>query len=94
MNEPDLSKLLRQWHNIEPRGNFEANVLRRIRLEGRAPSRPFWLWQPAISVATAVIVAMAIGTWTGLHTRKESTGFLAGDTLTGRYLELTSGDHR
>lgn len=88
MNEPDLSKLLRQWRDIEPRGNFEANVLRRIRLEGRAPSQPFWLWQPAFSVAAAVIVAMAIGTWTGLHTRSEATGFLASDTLTGRYMEL------
>ncbi|MEI6083594.1 MAG: hypothetical protein WCS70_04760 [Verrucomicrobiota bacterium] len=89
MNEPGLSKLLRQWRDIEPRGDFEANVLRRIRLAGRAPARPFWLWQPAFSVAAAVIVALVIGGWTGLRTRPEATGFLAGDTLTGRYLELT-----
>lgn len=31
-NEDKLRVLLKQWRDIEPRGNFEANVWRRIRI--------------------------------------------------------------
>lgn len=80
-----MKEILRQWRDIEPRPNFEQNVHRRIRQLAPEPVRPFaWLWP----VAASALIAVAIGGWTGLHTRTETTGFLAGDTLTGRYLEL------
>jgi hypothetical protein len=85
MNDPQLSNLLHRWRDIEPRANFEQNVHRRIRQAAPEPVRPVtWLWP----VTAATLVALVIGGWTGLHTRTEATGFLASDTLTGRYMEL------
>ena len=85
MNDPALRHLLRQWRDIEPRPNFEQNVRRRLRQATPEPARTLaWLWP----VTTAALIALVIGGWTGLHTRAEATDFLAGDTLTGRYLEM------
>jgi len=53
------------------------------------------LWRPSISLGAAVAVAILIGTTVGSRTmtRPDATGFLAADTLTGRYLKLTGGAH-
>ncbi len=86
----DLSQLLRQWRDIEPRGNFEANVWRRIRQS--APPAPVgwraWLPQPVFALAAAVIVGVAIGVGSGWFavpatTAPEQLSFLAPQTLTG-----------
>jgi hypothetical protein len=80
MNPEDknLSKLLKQWRDVEPRANFEANVWRSIRLaQAEVPDRTSllelllrrWLLQPAYAaVAAAVIVSAVIGTSVGVHT--------------------------
>ena len=57
MNQDDdkLRGLLEQWRDIEPAGNFEANVRRRIRLAAIEPQRTPWLavllWRPAFVTA-------------------------------------------
>src|ERR1041384_7965672 len=100
MNENDdkLRALLRQWRDIEPRGNFEANVWRQIRpaaaeqrergslLEGMGRL----LWRPAWSVAAAVTVAVVVGVWGGVASAPRQTDaskaelqFLAAGTLAG-----------
>ena len=84
MNPEDknLSKLLKQWRDIEPKANFEANVWRSIRLaQAEEPGRASllelllrrWLWQPAYAaVAAAVIVSAVIGTSAGVLTSLRS----------------------
>ena len=108
MNQHDekLSALLKQWRDIEPKANFEANVLRRIRL-AQAPEAEriagIELWrrlfsQPVLVRAAAVIVAgMIVGATAGvvsaprpLAQAHSDFGFLSGATLAGGYLKLTS----
>ena len=46
--EKQLSRLLKQWPDLEPRPAFAPDVLRRIRLEAARPSAPgLWAWLPA-----------------------------------------------
>jgi hypothetical protein len=87
-SDEQLSRLLKSWRAIEPRGSFEANVRRRIRQAASESTRPVWFWQPAFAMAAAVVIAVGIGAWSGAHSvgHKEATGFLAQDTLTARYL--------
>jgi len=74
-NDDMLKALLKQWRDIEPRGNFEANVWRRIRLaEAAHPERVTiaeWLqrllWQPAFSLGAAVVIGTSVGLWNGLR---------------------------
>ena len=73
MNDQDekLSRLLRQWRDIEPRPTFEPDVLRRIRLEVARPRStdlqawlPAWLGAPrrlAVAAAVPLALALAIG---------------------------------
>jgi len=103
-NDEKLRALLRQWRDIEPRGNFEANVWRQIRLA--AEKRPAQaglfeamgrlLWQPAWSVAAALLLATFIGVWGGIAFAPRQTDparaelqFMAPGTLTGSYLRGT-----
>ena len=104
MNENDdrLRALLRQWRDIEPRGNFEANVWRRIRLaQAEEPEQASaiqlllrqWLRQPAVSVAVAAAVSLIIGSSVGVLTTpraagagRQELGFLASGSLAGGYL--------
>ncbi len=99
MNENDdkLRALLRQWREIEPRGNFEANVWRRIRQsEASAPSPVGWLewlWRPAFALTASVAVSVMIGALSGIHTaaaRNAALDLPPAHTLTGGYLALTT----
>ncbi|MGD1018097.1 MAG: hypothetical protein ABSA12_02135 [Verrucomicrobiia bacterium] len=104
MNENDdkLRALLRQWRDIEPQGNFEADVWRRIRVAAAVyPERVSLieamgrlLWQPAWSVAAALFVAALVGVWGGVattsrpaDTSRAELQFLAPGTLAGSYLQ-------
>jgi hypothetical protein len=105
MNQSDdkLRALLRQWPGIEPRGDFEANVWRQIRSAATVRTAEIslmeaigrLLWEPAWSVAAALVVALAIGVWSGVAVNSRQTDtsraelqFLASGTLAGSYLEL------
>ena len=100
-----LKALLKQWRDIEPKANFEANVWRRIRLaEAEQPESVTivgWLqrllWQPAFSVVAAVAVAVAVGAWGGVRSapqrpdrQQSELGFLSTGTLAGSYAHLTT----
>jgi anti-sigma factor RsiW len=102
-NDDKLKALLRQWRDIEPKTNFEANVWRRIRLAEQPENRSIigWLqrliWQPAFSVVTAIAVAALVGAWSGTRSAPQSTaqeqselGFLSSGTLAGSYAQLTT----
>jgi len=108
-NDDKLRALLRQWRDIEPPGNFEANVWRQIRTA--AAERPArvslietigrLLWQPAWSVTAAVAVALAVGVWGGVasaprhtDTSKAELQFLASGTLAGSYLQMGGKETR
>ncbi len=100
-NDDKLRALLRQWRDIEPQGNFEANVWRRIRVAADRPERVGLidvmgrlLWQPAWSVAAALFVAALVGVWGGVasisrpaDTSQAELQFLAPGTLAGSYLQ-------
>jgi len=101
MNQKDdkLSSLLRQWRDVEPAGNFEANVRRRIRLAVVDSPRSAWLaglsWRPAISVAVAVsvIIGSSAGIVTAVKSARPTSGelqFLSAGTLAGSYVKLSS----
>jgi hypothetical protein len=111
MNQSDekLSALLKQWRDIEPKGNFEADVWRRIRIaDSRRPERVNLigtigrlLRQPSWSVAAALGVAVLVGVWGGMGSisRKADTSqaelqFLAPGTLAGSYLQMTGKESR
>ncbi len=103
MNENDekLRTLLRQWRDIEPAGNFEANVRRRIRLATAEAPQVSWLvellWRPAFAVAAALVVSVAIGSSAGVMTATKSARaargelqFMSAGTLAGGYAKLAS----
>ncbi len=112
MKEPDeqLRALLKQWREIEPKTNFESNVLRRIHLaHTEEPGRMTvlelllrrWLWRPALAVAAAVVVSVIVGSSAGVLTsRKPMTAasgelqFLGSGTLAGGYVKLTTENKR
>lgn len=101
-NDDKLRALLKQWRDIEPQGNFEANVWRRIRVAAEPhPERVSLieaigrlLWQPAWSVAAALFMAALVGVWGGVatmsrpaDTSRAELQFLAPGTLAGSYLQ-------
>jgi anti-sigma-K factor RskA len=112
MNHKDdkLSALLRQWREIEPRANFEANVRRRIRLaQSGQPERvnlvellERLMWRPALAAAAAVVVVSSvIGSSAGVLTARQTVSvgsselqFLSAGTLAGGYVKLASGGVR
>ncbi len=103
-NDPKLSALLRQWRDIEPSANFEANVRRRIRLvEADEPERVSVLellfghrvWQSALAVAAALVMSVTIGSSLGVVTSRRAApvasgelGFMSAGTLAGGYAQL------
>ncbi len=94
MNDPKLNKFLRQWRDVEPRGNFDDNVLRRIRQAEAIPVRNSWfdwLRQPALATIAAVVIGLMAGTIGGLQSAPRQTSeleFMAPTTLTGAYLTM------
>lgn len=107
MNQEDdkLSALLKHWRDIEPRGNFEANVWRQIRVAAAPAVDPVnWidligrlLWQPAWSVVAAMVVALIVGVWGGIASVPRQADrpttelqFLSWGTLVGSYAQMTS----
>src|ERR1041384_7365451 len=99
MNETDerLRLLLKQWSEIDPPANFEANVRRRIRLaqSERAGHVALaeWLRRPAFSVAAATVIAVFVGVWSGVQSvpkpvtaARTELGFLGHGTLAGSYV--------
>jgi hypothetical protein len=111
MDEKDtrLRGLLRQWKDIEPKSNFEANVWRRIRLaqtDGTERITVFeWLrrlaWQPAMAVACAVLVSAIVGSSAGVLTARGPATvapgelqFLGSGTLAGGYVKASTGGGR
>ena len=96
MNENDeqLKALLQQWREIEPRGDFESAVWRRIRLaEAGKPARGWWwdwLPHPALATVAAVVIGAAIGVAGGAFSVAPSRGIglLGPDTLAGSYVRL------
>ena len=108
-NDDKLKAWLQQWRDIEPKGNFEANVWRQIRTA--AAERPErvslveaigrLLWQPEWSMAVALLVAVAVGVWGGVafrsprtDTTKAELQFLAPGTLAGSYLQMETKETR
>ena len=96
MNEnPDkLHTLLHQWRELEPRGGFGTDVLRRIRLsEVEKPvSAPWWQWlhQPAWATLAVVIIGLSVGAlggWKSVPRNSNELQFLSPTTLAGAYLK-------
>lgn len=102
-NDDKLRALLKQWRDIEPAGNFEANVRRRIRLAATGPRRSSWLvellWRPAFATAAALVLSVVIGASAGIATVKRQQvraelQFMSAGTLAGGYARLTSEARR
>lgn len=94
MNDPKLDQLLRQWPAIEPRGDFDECVHRRLRQAETTPTRSGWLdWlrQPTLATVAAVVIGLMAGVLGGRQAPPRSTGelqFLAPTTLAGAYLNM------
>ncbi len=95
MNDPKLDQLLRQWRDVEPRGNFDDCVRRRIRQAETIPARNGWLdWlrQPVMATTlAAVVIGLTAGTIGGLQSAPRPTDelqFMAPTTLAGAYLNM------
>ena len=100
-NDDKLNRLLRQWREIEPATNFDAQVWRRIRQSEpeHAPSFADWLraWlpQPAFALTASRIVGVLIGASSGLFSVSTPApptielSFLGRDTLTGSFNQLS-----
>ena len=92
MNDPKLDQLLRHWRDVEPRGNFDECVYRRIRQAAPVAVRSGWrdwLRQPALATLAAVVIGLMAGTIGGVRSAPRLTGelqFLAPTTLAGAYL--------
>jgi len=101
-NYNNLHRLLQQWRGIEPAGNFEANVWRKIRL-ARPTTAPTlaelvkrWLTQPAFALAAAAVIAVVVGSAAGVLTTRrpdanQEIGFFSTGTLAGGYAKLMAG---
>ena len=94
MNDPKLNQLLQHWRAVEPRGDFDDCVRRRIRQAALPPACTGWLeWlrQPALATAAALVIGLAAGTIGGIHSAPQPTNelqFMAPTTLAGAYLTL------
>jgi hypothetical protein len=108
-NDDRLGALLKQWGDIEPRANFEANVWRRIRrAEAGRPQRIAvgewlrrWLPQPVLATTAVVVVSALIGSSAGVLSARGRAGvtsgelqFLGSGTLAGGYVNLATGRAR
>ena len=108
-NDDKLKALLKQWRDVEPPANFEANVWRQIRANATQPTERInlieligrLLWQPAWSMAAALVVAAIVGIWGGVasaprhqDTSKAELQFLSPGTLAGSYLQMAGKETR
>jgi hypothetical protein len=93
-NGNQLRQLLPQWRGLEPRGDFESAVWRRIRLaEAAKPVRSaWWSWlpHPALATMAAVVIGLTIGITGGAFSvlPAHGLGLLAPETLAGSYVRL------
>ena len=98
-NDDKLRALLRQWRDLEPGGNFEANVRRRIRLATEQPRQSWhggFLYRPAFAVA-AIAISIVIGSTAGVLSAKGPAAelqFMSAGTLAGGYVRLSQEAHR
>ena len=89
-----LNELIQQWRGVEPRGDFDDCVRRRIRQAAPPTARPGWLdWlrQPALATAAALVIGLAAGTIGGLQSAPPPANelqFMAPTTLAGAQLTL------
>ena len=94
MKDPKLDQLLQQWRDVDPRGNFDECVQRRIRQCATVPARHNWLaWlrQPVMATLAAVVIGLMAGTLGGISSAPRPTAelqFLAPTTLAGAYLTM------
>ena len=94
MNDPKLNQLLQHWRAVEPRGDFDDCVRRRIRQVGTIPARSGWLdWlrQPALATAAALVIGLTAGTISGIRSAPQPANelqFMAATTLAGAHLNL------
>lgn len=101
MNDPELSKLLKNWQTPPVPGDFDQNVWRRIRMRQPAPAPAgwrAWLHAPLRLATAAAMLALSLGTWAGWRTRPTppaapafAFAFASGETFTGSYLGLHKG---
>jgi di/tricarboxylate transporter len=104
-NDDKLRSLLKQWRDIEPQTNFEADVWRRIRVTADQRTERVslidmigrLLWKPAWSVAAALFMAAIVGVWGGVASTSRPADpsrtelqFMAPGTLAGSYLQGTA----
>ena len=105
-NDEKLRALFKQWRDIEPRADLEANVWRRIRTSRAEPAE--WgslieligrrLWQPATAVAMAAVASVIIGASAGALSGRRTAPippgelhFLGSGTLAGGYVRASTG---
>ena len=94
-NDPKLSELLRRWRDLEPPGDFEANVRRRIRLAATEIKSIGFFWRPAF--AAAIVISVIIGSSAGVLSSGEPRAemqFMSAGTLAGGYARLAAEDAR
>ena len=95
MNDPKLNQLLQQWREVEPRGDFDDCVRRRLRQSTSISARAGWLdWlrQPALATVAALVIGLAVGTIGGIHSAPQPVNelqFMAPTTLAGAHLTLS-----
>jgi hypothetical protein len=87
MYDQQLRQILRHWRDIDPPGDFEANVRHRIRLAEPARWQGWFLWRPAFATA-AIAFSIAIGAAGGaISSPKHSEmQFMSAGTLAGNYM--------
>jgi len=96
MNPTDdkLKQLLGQWREIEPRAQFEADVLRRIRQTVPETRSIGWFNAPLLwANAVAVLMGIVVGAYAGLSpiSNRNDVALLKPGTLTGNYVSMISG---
>jgi hypothetical protein len=93
-NDDKLKQLLGQWRDIEPRAQFEADVLRRIRQAEPEPRTPGWFSAPLIwANAVALLMGVVVGAYAGLSpiSNRQDVAVLKPGTLTGNYVSMITG---
>lgn len=104
-----LGDLLRKWHSIEPKANFETAVWRGIHTatapgQRRFPAlttlrdwfapRPAWVNAMAVAAGIVVGVGLAFSTPTVGDGRQADEPLLHSQTMAGSYLALVTGETR
>lgn len=90
--DPQLNRLLQQWRAPELSPAFEADVLRRIRVQQPVLRAPWLAWlepSPALTAVAALVLAVALAHQT--TTTQPTAGILAQDSLARHYTQLAKG---